>query len=79
MKLDFKDGKLQESTAWQPTPGKEGHVRYPDLSFLSMLCGRRSHDDLYNFYADCFAIKEEYRVLMTALFPKKPSNVWGLE
>ena len=77
--MTFNKGKLETVTAWQPTPGDEGHVRFPDLSFLSLLCGRRSYDELFNFYADCFAIKDEYAVLMRALFPKKPSNVWGIE
>jgi hypothetical protein len=46
----------------------------PDLTFLQLLFGYRSLDELRAHYADCYAIAGRCIVLAT-LFPKKPSLV----
>jgi hypothetical protein len=76
--LKLNEGRFESIESWQPVVDDEGHLRFPDLTFLSLLCGRRSFDELADFYADCFATKDEYAALMRAMFPKQTSNVWGV-
>jgi hypothetical protein len=78
IKLILKEGCFETIEAWRPMPDDEGQVRFPDLTFLSLLCGRRSFDELADFFPDCYATKDEFGSLMRALFPKQTSNVWGL-
>ncbi|HNB55071.1 MAG TPA: GNAT family N-acetyltransferase, partial [Anaerolineales bacterium] len=54
-RLTFEKGQLTNVETWQPGPDAEGDVRFPDLSFLHVLCGRKTFDDLDTFFVDCFA------------------------
>lgn len=78
VRLSFEDGRLKEVTQWPLPERHEATVSFPDLTFLQCLFGYRSFDELYQFFPDCSARTEDGRVLMRALFPKKPSLVWGL-
>jgi hypothetical protein len=78
--LRFQDGRLLGA---DPCPhdaatedaGPMG-ARFPDLTFLHLLCGRYSLEELEHAFADCHALDEEARVLLHALFPKQPSSIW---
>ena len=75
----FDRGRLTTVQPW--TPGQreqEGDIAFPGLTFLQLLFGYRSLDDLRNSFADCWWNSNEIRALMDALFPKKPSQVIGL-
>jgi hypothetical protein len=76
--LTFEGGKITSIEPWQPSPEDAGDVRFPDLTFYHLLCGRKSFTELYDFFADCFARNDEARALVEALFPKKPADVWGI-
>ena len=61
---------------WMPSPEEEGDIAFPDRTFLQMLFGRRSFEELHEAFADCWSNTEEVRVLMNILFPKKHSDVF---
>jgi len=50
LRIAFKDGHLVASEAWQPDPDTGGDARFPDLTFLSLLSGRRSLKELEDFF-----------------------------
>jgi hypothetical protein len=58
-----------------PTSSQDGDAAFPDLSFLQLLFGYRSFDELQLSFADCWDRSEEARVLVNMLFPKQPSFV----
>ena len=49
-----------------------GAAAFPDLTFLQLLFGYRSFEELQYAFADC----DEAQALLTALFPKQASGVW---
>jgi hypothetical protein len=77
--LVFKDGRLVEVEPWQPTPegeGDYGDAGFADLTFLQLLFGYRSREELDYAFADCWASRNLARPLLDALFPKCHSNIW---
>ncbi len=78
LRMVFERGKLTTSEAWRPTPEDEGHVSFPDLTFLQALFGYRSMQELRLSFADCWWASESHRALMDILFPKKTSHVMGI-
>jgi len=51
---------------------------FPGLSFLQLLFGFRSLEELEAAFPDCLVRTHEVRALLTALFPKQASDVWAL-
>ena len=78
VKLTFENGKLTEAAAYKPQPNDMGEVGLPDLTVLQLVFGYRSLDELKAAYADCYWETDESRLLVTTLFPKKPSWVAGV-
>jgi hypothetical protein len=75
--LAFDKGCIMAVEAWKPNPTVHDAPRLPDLTFIQLLMGRRSVDELRHAYADCI-VGGHYRPLLDALFPARPSNVIGL-
>jgi GNAT superfamily N-acetyltransferase len=73
--LEFEHGKLVKCE--ESTP-EEWVTAFPDLTFLQVLFGHRSPEELEHAYADCRVRSGADRVLLNALFPKRPSEVWPL-
>ena len=73
----FADGALNAVENWTPETGARGHVCFPDLTFLQLLCGTRSVDELYATYPDCLIMNPGRAALTDALFPKQPSDLWA--
>jgi len=63
---------------WVTEPANPVTASFPDLTFLQLLFGYRSLEELEYAFADCQVESDEARALLTALFPRQPSNVWGL-
>lgn len=78
LQLFFAAGKLITITPWQPDSKNEGDISFPNHSFLQLLFGHRGLDDLKTAYADCFWEKDETRILINTLFPRKPSRPYGV-
>jgi len=74
--LTFDAGRLARVEAWRPRPGDEGAAAFPGLTFLQLLFGYRTLDELQATFSDCWAADDDARGLIEALFPKQPSAVW---
>lgn len=78
LRLVLERGRLAAIEPWQPKPEDRGSAGFPNLTFLQMLFGYRSLDELRQAYADCWTNGDETRALLMALFPKQASNLWGI-
>ncbi|PWB73717.1 MAG: hypothetical protein C3F07_09100 [Anaerolineales bacterium] len=78
LRIVIENGKLTTIEEWMPSPQEEGDIAFPDRTFLQMLFGYRSYDELHAAFADCWCNTEEVRVLMNILFPKKLSDVYPI-
>ena len=77
--LIFKNGRLVGVEPWKPGPKElEGHIAFPGLTFLQLLFGYRSLEELRTAFADCWWKTNETRALFNALFPKNPSQVYAV-
>jgi hypothetical protein len=75
LRLTWEGGRLKGVEPWQPTSAQEGDAGFPDLTFLQLLFGYRSLEDLRYAFPDCWA-KAETRALLVTLFPRQASDIW---
>jgi hypothetical protein len=73
--LEFNKGKLAGTGSWKPESHNYGRAAFPDLSFLQLIFGYRTFEELEQSYADCYYEDDETRVLLNTLFPKRASSV----
>jgi hypothetical protein len=73
--LGFIKGRLVTIEPWMPGSDERGNASFPDQSFLQLVFGYRTFEELEQSYADCWYKDDETRVLLNTLFPKKPSSV----
>jgi len=64
--------------SWKPDNAEDGNAIFPMLTFLQVLFGYRSFEELEHAYPDCWWSDESTRVIVNALFPKKNSHVFGI-
>jgi hypothetical protein len=76
VRLGFERGFVRSVEAWKPESAEAGDAAFPDRTFLQLLFGYRSFQELKHSFADCWVDKDETRLLLNVLFPKQPSNVW---
>jgi hypothetical protein len=77
--LVFAGGRLEQVDPWSPEPFEHsGDAAFPHLTFLQLLCGYRSLDELKYAFADCWTKTDEVYALLNALFPRWPSNIWPI-
>lgn len=76
--LKFQNGKLGEIGTWQPTTKDYGKAAYPDLTFLQLLLGYRTQDELEYAFRDCFS-DDDLKPVLRVLFPKQPSDIWPVD
>jgi hypothetical protein len=76
LRLTFEGGRLVEVEPWQPTATQRGDASFADLTFLQLLFGYRSMEELTYAFADCWASASGARPLLDVLFPKCHSNIW---
>jgi len=78
--LVFDKGRISVEP-WKPTPESGGAAGFPNLTFLQLVFGYRTLDDLKYAYADCWAREDGAEILLKALFPRWASSVspveWG--
>ena len=77
--LRFERGRLVEVVTFRPTLEDRDVAAFPGLSFLHLLFGYRTIEELRHLFTDCQVSAGEYRVVLNALFPKKASEVWPVE
>ena len=78
LRIVLEHGTITAIEPWKPSPREEGNVAFPDLTFLQLLFGYRSFNELEYTFADCWCFSEEVRALINILFPKKLSNVYPI-
>lgn len=76
LRLALQKGKLAAVEGWKPTVEEGGDAAFPDLTFLQLPFGHRSLEELDHAFADCSPGEGDARVLLKALFPRRPSNLW---
>lgn len=72
--LEFEAGRLAGIGTYEPERLEDGDARFPDLTFLQVLFGYRSVVEVEYAFADCY-MSEEARILLSELFPKRPSLI----
>jgi len=76
LRLELECGRLSKVEHWSPSVEEEGNAAFPDLTFLQLLFGHRSLEELDHAFADCSPGEGDVRVLLDALFPRRPSALW---
>jgi hypothetical protein len=82
VQLVFEAGRLAAVERWQPAPDSRNphaDANFPDLTFLHVLFGHRSLDELEHVFRDCWSKEDSTRELVKALFPKRASYVWPVD
>jgi predicted N-acetyltransferase YhbS len=73
--LRFESGCLVGVKPYEPDGFFDGHAFFPDLTFLQLLFGYRSRQELEQARSDVFVSDVEMGILVDALFPRRPSCV----
>jgi hypothetical protein len=89
VRLRIEDGSLETAEAWTPpldTVGQEmglpssdprrPSALFPGQTFLQLLFGHRSLDELEHAFWDVQVRTGETRALLNVLFPRQASDVW---
>jgi len=77
IKLILERGRI-EFEPWKPDHADHGNAGFPALTFLQILFGYRSFEELKYAFPDCWWDDDGTRIVVNALFPKKYSNVYGI-
>ncbi|HET9589440.1 MAG TPA: GNAT family N-acetyltransferase [Anaerolineales bacterium] len=78
LRLVIEKGSIKSLERWKPTPEDDGQIAFPDRTFLQILFGYRSFNELEYTFADCWCDTEEVRALINILFPRKLSDVFPI-
>jgi len=77
LSLTIDKGQLVKIEDYRPWPtGETGDAGFPGLTFLQLLFGYRTLEELTYAFADCWYENDEVYGLLNALFPKRPCNLW---
>lgn len=75
LRLKLENGRITEAENTPPGKWMHADAAFPPYTFLQLLFGYRSLDELKYSFADCWT-SEKAAVLLSVLFPKKLSDVW---
>jgi len=79
LRLVLEQGRLSTIAPWQPNPHPDdGDIAFPNLTFLQMVFGYRTYEELHYAFPDCWCNDDEARVIINSLFPKKTSNIYPI-
>jgi hypothetical protein len=78
LQMTFEKGRLQHVDSWEPKIEDHENAAFPGLTFLQLLFGYRSFDELHHAFADCYWNSSESHCLLNILFPKKLSDVFPI-
>jgi hypothetical protein len=78
VQLVFHQGSLRASEPWRPTPSERGTAAFPDLTFLQLVFGYRTLEELRYAFADCWVENDAAQTVLEALFPRQDSDVWPI-
>ncbi|MBI2331037.1 MAG: GNAT family N-acetyltransferase [Chloroflexi bacterium] len=74
-RMVFENGRITRIEPLEYSSYSEVDANFPDLTFLHLLFGHRSVDELRHAFVDCYIQNNTARVLLNALFPKYHSAV----
>jgi hypothetical protein len=77
--LRFDSGRLTSAEHFDPPQQLDAGASFPGLTFLHVLFGWRSRQEVESLFPDCFTRGEAPAVLLDVLFPKQPSHVWPIQ
>ncbi len=75
LRLVFERGELVGVGSYEAKNVEDADALFPDLTFLQLLLGYRSLEELDYAFADCYAANAEAAVLLNCLFPRRPSDI----
>jgi hypothetical protein len=78
LRLLLEKGRLTAVEPWTPAPREWGNARFPGLTFLQLLTGYRTLEELEYAFADC-AANDEAQPLLKLLFPRQSSTIWPVD
>jgi hypothetical protein len=78
LRMAFEAGRLESVEDWEPGAEGEESAAFPGLTFLQLLFGYRSLEELEGAFADCGWNGWQAYTLLNALFPKRFSDVLAL-
>lgn len=82
VRLVFDQGRLTTTEHWHPAPDARtphADANFPEHTFLHVLFGHRSMEELEYIFRDCWAKEDATRELVNVLFPKQASHVWPID
>jgi hypothetical protein len=78
LELRLEAGRLVEAESRPYTTRADYDAHFPELTFLQLLFGHRSLEELWHAFPDCYVRQPETAGLLEALFPRRLSFVWGV-
>jgi GNAT superfamily N-acetyltransferase len=75
LRLVFERGHLVTVENWDPASASAS-AAFPDHTFIKLVVGYATAEELRNGYPDCWVGSDEARVLLNTLFPKQTSHLW---
>jgi hypothetical protein len=76
LSMKFEKGKITSIENIEFDELEGANAQFPPFTFLHLVFGHRSVDELKYIYIDCGTKDEETANLIDALFPKKVSEIW---
>ena len=76
--IKFEHGNITAIETMKIEDDTEIDAYFPDLTFLHLLMGHRSFDELRHAFTDCYPQNNAARVLLKSLFPKRLSDVYPI-
>lgn len=74
LRFRFAEGRITVAP-WTPEQIEAGDAAFPGLTFLPLLFGFRSLDEILHAWPDSAVVSDAARALLPILFPRKPSHV----
>jgi hypothetical protein len=75
LRLAFRAGRLMLAEAWKPVQDEES-AAFPGLTFLQLLFGYRSFEELHQAFPDFRWENAQARAVLEALFPKRLADIF---
>lgn len=75
LRIVLENGRITHAENTPPGKWMHADAVFPPLSFLQLLFGYRSLEEMRYMFADCWA-NEKAALLLNALFPRQSSLVW---